>query len=147
MTEPIRHQEMRASDRDRKKTQEHLHWAHAEGLIDLSEFDTRVRAAWDAKTGGELEKVTRDLPPVRQQQDGFDQSKPRKRVFSDDPGGMAMRVLTIIWLSATVVNLIVWGLIDLGSFELYPWWLWVGLPPGGVLGVLYASGIGRPRSE
>ncbi|MBB5921612.1 hypothetical protein FHR81_002652 [Actinoalloteichus hoggarensis] len=145
MTEPASRDEMRASDRDRKLTQEHLHWAHAEGLIDLGEFDSRVRAAWDAKTGGELAKVTRDLPPARVQ--GREQARPRRRVFSDDAGGVALRVLTIIWLSATVVNLMVWGLIDLGSFELYPWWLWVALPPGGVLGVLYATGIGRPRSE
>ncbi|MQA16920.1 MAG: DUF1707 domain-containing protein [Pseudonocardiaceae bacterium] len=45
---------MRVSNADRKAVQDRLHWAHAEGLIDLSEFDARVRSAWDAKTRSEL---------------------------------------------------------------------------------------------
>jgi hypothetical protein len=59
-----------------------------------------------------------------------------------------MRVLTIVWSSLTVVNLVVWGLIvvSTGNF-IYPWWLWVAIPPGAVLGVLYAAGIGRPPRD
>ncbi|HEV7872285.1 MAG TPA: hypothetical protein VGO95_13590 [Modestobacter sp.] len=29
---------------------------------------------------------------------------------------------------------------------LHPWWRYVAGPPGAVPGVLYAAGIGRPRS-
>lgn len=32
-----------------------------------------------------------------------------------------------------------------GEF-VHPWWLYVAAPPGAVLGVLYAFGIGRPNS-
>jgi hypothetical protein len=56
-----------------------------------------------------------------------------------------MRVLTTIWASVVAVNLVVWLLVSVttGQF-LYPWWIWVAGPPGVVLGVLYATGIGRP---
>ena len=69
-------------------------------------------------------------------------------MFSDTGGGVTMRVLRIVWSSLTAVNLVVWGLIvvSTGNF-IYPWWLWVAIPPGAVLAVLYAAGIGRPRRE
>ncbi len=139
VSEPIRADAMRASDADRKRVQDQLHWAHAEGLLDLSEFDSRVRSAWDAKTTGELDRVVADLPVPR--------PKGRRRVFAPGAGGTTMRVLTTIWLSASVANLVIWGLLHLTGWPVYPWWLWVAVPPGAVLGALYASGVGRPRSS
>jgi hypothetical protein len=46
------------------------------------------------------------------------------------------------------VNFVVWGLIGVttGSF-VHPWWVWVAVPPGIALVVLYAAGIGRPRRD
>jgi hypothetical protein len=59
-----------------------------------------------------------------------------------------MRVLTIVWSSLAAVNFVVWGLIGVttGSF-VHPWWVWVAVPPGIALVVLYAAGIGRPRRD
>jgi hypothetical protein len=66
-------------------------------------------------------------------------------VFSSTGGGTAMRVLTIIWVSLAVANLVMWGIVVLTTGEpVHPWWLWVAGPPGAVLAVLYAAGIGRP---
>jgi TRAP-type C4-dicarboxylate transport system permease small subunit len=57
-----------------------------------------------------------------------------------------MRVLTIIWSAAVAVNLVIWGILALTTGEaVHPWWLYVAGPPGAVLAVLYAAGIGRPR--
>jgi hypothetical protein len=57
-------------------------------------------------------------------------------------------VLTIVWSSLTAVNLVVWGLVAVSTGTyVYPWWLWVAVPPGAALAVLYAAGIGRPRRE
>jgi hypothetical protein len=36
--------------------------------------------------------------------------------------------------------------LAIGEF-LHPWWLYVAGPPGAVLGVLYAAGIGRPDAH
>jgi hypothetical protein len=71
----------------------------------------------------------------------------RRTVFSHDDAGTAMRILTIIWACAVAVNLVVWATVSLATGEfIHPWWLYVAGPPGAVLGVLYAAGIGRPRT-
>ena len=139
MTEPIRPEDMRASDIDRKAAQERLHWAHAEGLISLEEFDHRVRNAWDAKTRGDLARLNADLP--------MPPPAPRPALrggFAPDSGGKAMRVLVAIWLVISMVNLVVWGLVSLTMGDwVHPWWVWVAAPPGAVLGTLWILGIGR----
>jgi hypothetical protein len=56
-----------------------------------------------------------------------------------------MQVLSIIWVTLTVLNVTIWGIVTLTVGEpVYPWWLWVAGPPGAVLAALYALGIGRP---
>jgi hypothetical protein len=124
---------MRVSDVDRKAVADRLHVAHDEGMITLSEFDTRLGAAWQAATRGELAKVTADLPSTQVSVPAPPQAKQvvrRKRTPA------ALRVLNTIWLSIMAVNLVVWGLVCVttGNF-VYPWWLWV-IVPGGVLGVV-----------
>jgi hypothetical protein len=135
--EPVRPEDMRVSDAERGKVQDRLRRAHDVGQLDLGEFDDRVRSVWAARTKGELEQVMADLPALP--------AEPGERpVFSATGGGTTMRVLTIIWGSLAAVNLMIWGLLALTVDVVYPWWLWVALPPGAVLAVLYAAGIGRP---
>lgn len=144
MNEPVRPDDMRVSDAERNKVQDQLKRAHDAGQLDLNEFDDRIQSVWAARTRGQLEKVTADLPnlPVPRAPGA------RAPAFTDTPGGIAMRVLTIIWASLTVVNLAVWGMISLTTAHLlYPWWAWVAIPPGAVLAVLYTAGIGRQRRE
>jgi len=130
---------MRVSDAERAQVQDRLRRAHDLGQLDLTEFDERVRTVWAARTRGDLAGITADLPAPPP-------SPARPGVFSPTPGGMAMRVLTLVWLSTVVVNLTVWGIVALTVDEsVYPWWLWAAGPPGAVLAVLYATGIGRPR--
>ncbi|MFR9804906.1 DUF1707 domain-containing protein [Pseudonocardia sp. RS010] len=143
MNEPVRPEDMRVSDADRARAARHLQWAQGEGLLDLGEYDTRSRGVWEARTRGELDRLLRDLPaaPARLPEAGA-----RRRVFADTGGGTAMRVLTIIFTTIAVVNLVAWGIVSITTGELlYPWFLWTGLPPLAALGVLYAFGIGRPR--
>ena len=129
---------MRVSDAERSQMQDRLRRAHDVGQLDLYEFDERVKAVWAARTRGELSRVTADLPEAPP-------APARPGVFSASPGGVAMRVLTIVWLGVVSMNLVIWGILALTLDEpVYPWWLFVAGPPGVVLGVLYASGIGRP---
>jgi hypothetical protein len=53
---------IRASDQDRDAAVERLQNAVAEGRLTLEELTSRTEAAYAAKTGGELAKITRDLP-------------------------------------------------------------------------------------
>jgi Domain of unknown function (DUF1707) len=144
VNEPVRPEDMRVSDADRTFVQDRLRRAHEIGQLDLYEFDERVRTAWAARTRGELAAVVADLPmppPARP-------APPRGAIFARTPGGVAMQVLTIIWVALTVVNATAWGIITATLGEpIYPWWLWVAGPPGAVLAVLYAAGIGRPRKH
>ncbi|MGI5468953.1 DUF1707 SHOCT-like domain-containing protein [Streptomyces sp. CA-132043] len=54
--------ELRASDADRDRVAEILRDALAEGRLRMEEFDERLEAAYQARTYGELEPLTADLP-------------------------------------------------------------------------------------
>ncbi|MFD3423107.1 DUF1707 SHOCT-like domain-containing protein [Streptomyces decoyicus] len=60
MTEDL--PELRASDADRERVAEILRDAVAEGRLAMEEFDERLDAAYRARTYGELEPLTADLP-------------------------------------------------------------------------------------
>ena len=141
MGEPVRAEEMRVSDVERSAVQERLRRAVGHGQLDLTEFDERARAVWAARTRGELDRVTRDLPEPPPPPP----PAPRHRVFSDTAGGTAMRVLSTVWLSLVAVNVVIWTLVSfLADDAVHPWFVWFA-PSGAVLAVLYATGIGRPR--
>jgi hypothetical protein len=53
---------LRASDSDRERTAEILREAAAEGRLGMDELDERLDAVYAAKTYGELEPITHDLP-------------------------------------------------------------------------------------
>jgi hypothetical protein len=53
---------VRAADADREATGERLRRHHAEGRIDVTEFQERLDATYRAKTVGELRKLVSDLP-------------------------------------------------------------------------------------
>lgn len=134
MTEGVPPDQIRVSDVDRKAVQDRLHTAHAEGLITLAEFDSRVGAAWQAVNRGELAELTADLPDPRPVVPPAPAPVP---AFRRKHGNTALRVLNTIWLSILAVNLVIWGLVCLTTGHLiYPWWLWLAVP-GGALGVLW----------
>jgi hypothetical protein len=56
--------ELRASDADRERVVEVLRDALAEGRLHMDEFNERLGAAYRARTYGDLEALTRDLPGV-----------------------------------------------------------------------------------
>lgn len=141
MTEPVRPDDIRISDADRRRVQDGLQRAHGAGQLDLDEFDERVSAVWAARTRGELDRVTADLAPTPP-------ASGRRPIFSSTGGGTAMRVLTIVWASLAVATLMIWGIVVLTlDPAAHPWWAWVAGPPGAVLAVLYAAGIGRPPRD
>jgi len=144
VSEPVRPEDLRVSDAERQAVAERLRVAQSVGQLDIHEFDERVQSVWAARTRGELERVTADLPlpPPAAAAPG---RRPARRVFSDDGGGITMRILSIIWLASLAVNVVVWGLVSATNDEvIYPWPIWLA-PAGVVLLVLYVAGIGRPR--
>jgi hypothetical protein len=135
VTEEVPPELMRVADVDRKAVVDRLHVAHGEGLITLAEFDSRVADTWQAKTRGDLARLTADLPAPRPIVARVPQGR---QVARRHRGPTALRVLNTIWLSITTLNLVIWGLVCVTTGQLiYPWWLWVAVPPGAVLGVLW----------
>jgi hypothetical protein len=60
--------ELRASNADRERVAKVLHDAMAEGRLTVNELEERLDQVYAAKTFGELEPITRDLPgqqPIR----------------------------------------------------------------------------------
>lgn len=56
------HRDIRASDADRDAVVERLRRALSQGRLTVAEFDERTAAAYAARTHGDLEVLTRDLP-------------------------------------------------------------------------------------
>jgi len=62
---------LRASDAERRETEELLRRHHAGGRLDTDELEERIERCYAAKTRGELDALTTDLPrPQRQQPRG-----------------------------------------------------------------------------
>ncbi|MDP9845901.1 DUF1707 SHOCT-like domain-containing protein [Streptosporangium lutulentum] len=62
--EPLHRGELRVSHADREAVVERLSEAAAEGRIDLTELDTRLEQALNARTYADLAPLTADLPPA-----------------------------------------------------------------------------------
>lgn len=123
---------MRAADNDREQIAEQLRAAHAEGRLDLAEYDQRVQQAWAARTYGELEALIADLPQARP-------LRPPARRGEAPPGrprrrGRGRRAVVMAWASASAINFVIWAIVSLTTLQwAYPWWVWVAGPWGAVL--------------
>ncbi|OKI38925.1 hypothetical protein A6A25_01615 [Saccharothrix sp. CB00851] len=140
----MRPEDIRASDAERELVQQWLHRAHADGSLDLAEFDARVARTWQAKTRGDLAALTADLPTPSTPPAAVVLPTPEQVKTSGGPS--AMRVLTTIWLSISALNFALWLLVSLLGDEglVHPWFLWVTVPPGAVLGVVWWATRPRP---
>ena len=67
-----RNPNLRAADADRERTAERLRKSHAEGRLDLAEFQQRLERCYESKTVGELDELVTDLP----RQDEHDERRP-----------------------------------------------------------------------
>jgi Domain of unknown function (DUF1707) len=126
---------MRAADTDRERVAEELRLAHNQGRLDLTEYDERVQQAWAARTYGELEALTADLPRVvlpRVEPPAAPAT--RHEVRQPHRHGRRGRAAVAAWASASVINLLIWALVSLASASwVYPWWVWVAGPWGAML--------------
>jgi hypothetical protein len=124
---------MRVSDIDRKAVETRLRHAHVDGSLTLDELDERLGVLWQTKTRSDLAVLTMDLPLPKPPPPPPPPPRP-------SGGRQAMKVLTAIWLSAVAVNATIWLILCVTSLSLvYPWFIWVMLPPGAVLGVLHMT--------
>ena len=125
---------LRASDGDREAVVERLRLAHAEGRLDLTEFDERARCAYAARTYAELDTLTSDLPVRPAAAAGLAAPAPGAAPVTGHRAGLGSRIVGSAWFAASVLNLVIWAVVCIGSGHLvYPWWIWVAGPWGAVL--------------
>lgn len=132
---------MRASDVEREHAAAALREHYAQGRLTRDEFDERLEAAYTAKTVGELERLTADLPaedlhelPVPAYQQGSQPAR-RQEALVDLPGG-PWPWLWGSWAAVSALGCALWLLLIVlpapfaGFPWEYPWWLWVSGPWG-----------------
>ena len=82
---------MRAADSDRERVAEQLRVAHADGRLDLTEYDERVQQAWAARTYGELDVLTADLPGLPRSRQRLSRRHATGRTNRSDTTGPVVR--------------------------------------------------------
>lgn len=123
---------MRVSDADRERVADRLRRAHAEGRLDLLEYDERLASAYAARTEADLAPLTADLPAEPPSApDPAPVPRPSRAVRGY---ALALRIEFAAWLFAGLLNLGIWAIVSIaGGSMVYPWWIWVVGPWGLVL--------------
>ena len=136
---------MRVADTDRERVADRLQTAHTEGRLDLAEYDERVRQAWAARTYGELDRLTADLPHGGPQPAAVAPCT----APADEPSRGGRRAMVGAWLSVSLINVVIWAAVSLSTLNwIYPWWIWVAGPWGAVIlasWITERSGRARPQ--
>jgi len=126
--------DLRASDSDREAVVERLRVALNEGRLSLFEWDERIALAYRASTYAELERLSADLPSQPVAPTPVIPVYDERSVAGLDRVPTALKVLWTIWLTAVLINLVVWLLVSLSSMSVaYFWPIWVAGPAGAAL--------------
>lgn len=132
--------EIRASDADRDKVAAGLREHLAQGRLTVDELQDRLDSVYTAKTIGDLQRLTADLPD----QDLYDLPIPASRrsssagfAIAPRDGAVYRKGLAAVWgswASVSLVCTVIWLLSIVGSGHwVYPWPLWVAGPWGAVI--------------
>ena len=138
---------LRAADADRAAVAAQLGEQMSAGRLTVAEYDERLARAYAARTYGELETLTADLPRPAPQPPA---PAPATRHAGRGPacgwsGGPSLEAAWRNWAVTAVIVLTVWIATVIGSGELqYFWPIWVIGPWGAVL---LAQTLGRGRRD
>lgn len=132
-----RNPSMRASDVERDRFAAALQEHCAQGRLSVDEFEERLEGVYAARTVGDLEQLTADLPeedlyelPVPAHREGGPPSPSRSEVDIALPGGV-WPWLWGTWAVVSALNFAIWLLlVALLPLDLHPWWIWVAGPWG-----------------
>lgn len=100
---------IRAGDADRERTAERLRKGHAEGRLDMDEFQQRLERCYEAKTLDDLGELVSDLP----RQDDHDDRRP--------PGWF------LAWRLTPLVPILIVLIAVLAATGHHVFWLWIPL--------------------
>lgn len=134
---------LRAADADRAAVADVLGQHMSAGRLSLDEYDERLAQAYAAKTYGELERLTADLPAARPdprpgpQPPAAAPSTAGHDAWVHDPHSWRS------WVTTSLIVLTIWAAMSLANGEfLYFWPVWVIGPWGAVLLIGALTGRG-----
>ena len=144
---------LRAADADRAAVAEVLGAHMSAGRLTVAEFDERLSRAYEAKTYGELDQLTADLPALAAGRPASvpaprPETEPRAYAGCGTPSAWAgrwdQRQPWRAWLSTSLIVLTIWAVTSLASWEFHYFWpIWVIGPWGAVLLAQSVTGGGR----
>jgi hypothetical protein len=153
---------LRASDADRAAVADVLGAHMSAGRLDVAEYDERLARAYAARTYGELDELTTDLPTPapavvdRTAPSGAHAVPPAPAwahgmsACSSWTGGNSLRAAWTSWATTAVFVVSIWLITSMVSGWIYPWPIWVIGPWGVVLLVQSLTGsrdAGRDRGR
>jgi hypothetical protein len=109
----------RVGDADRNRTADLLREAHVAGYLTLEELDERLGTALAARTRGELDRLTADLPPEWRAGQERDRRPPPRQRPAFPPEAWLVPLVVI------VAAVLVLAVVTRGAF-FFPWpLLWI----------------------
>ena len=113
--------DLRAADADRERVAERLRSSHAEGRLDMTEFQERLERCYESKTLGQLRQLVRDLP--RQDEPEERRSVSLIRAWRWRLGPLAPLLIALIVISAaTGHHHVLWLWIPVWFLVWRMWW-------------------------
>lgn len=130
--------DIRASDADRDRVAASLREHCALGRITIDELQERLESVYGAKTLGQLQEVTSDLPEEDLYQLPVPATQPKStasaaKVSSGDLATQRMRAMWGAWATVSAINVTIWLILMATTGVVYPWWIWVAGPWGAIL--------------
>jgi hypothetical protein len=116
---------IRAGDRDRERTANHLGQALSQGYLAMDEYDTRLQATFAAHTTAELRQLVADLPVAQ-----LHRSDPQHQAARRRAARLGVRIHLGAYLAMVVVVLTVWLVVGLTAGAWYFWPIWPILGAG-----------------
>jgi hypothetical protein len=107
--------EIRASDAERERVATLLRDHAGEGRLDVAELDDRLQRAYAARTRGDLELLTADLPPA---------APARREVPPERHRDWGVRERVGAYLGVMVLLVVIWAATGAGYF--WPMWPAIG---------------------
>jgi hypothetical protein len=129
---------LRAGDAERERTAVALREHAAHGRLDVDELDTRLQAAYGARTRGELAELVHDLPDLP---DRPASASPPARVPSAGALELKRRVVSAVVIVVFLIG--IWAASGGGYF----WPVWPALGLALAVGLHGAKLIGADRNE
>lgn len=116
---------LRAGNRDRERTAQHLGQALAQGYLTLDEYEARLQTAFAAHTLDELDRLVADLPLER-----IRRHDPARRAARSAAARRSIRGHLAGYLAMVAIVLSVWLAVGVTAGSWYFWPVWPILGAG-----------------